>query len=106
MFSGSVGLNAGQSDGAFSKSGFKNWKQSTARFNCHQGSKYHLNSTTSLKTATNPNLKSIDTILDEQRKDILSQKEIKRLQNREIMKKLMIKTLIYLSKDKEKFPQR
>uniref|UniRef100_A0A2S2NXT3 Zinc finger MYM-type protein 1 n=1 Tax=Schizaphis graminum TaxID=13262 RepID=A0A2S2NXT3_SCHGA len=89
MFNGSAGLNVGQSEGVFSKSGFKNWKQSTARFNIHQGSKCHLNSTTSLKTATNTNLKPIDTILDEQRKDILSQKEVKRLQNREIMKKLI-----------------
>jgi len=83
-------LNAGQYEGVFSKSGFKNWKQSTANFNCHQGSKYHLNSSTSLKTATNPNLKSIDTILDEQREDILSQKEeIKRLQNKESINKLI-----------------
>lgn len=89
MFNDSIGLNSGQSEIVFSKSGFKNWKQSTTKFNCHQGSKCHLNSTTSLKTATNPNLKSIDTILDEQRENILSQKEIKRLQNREIMKKLI-----------------
>lgn len=87
MFSKSVGLNAGQFEKVFSKTGFSNWKAAKGKFNVHQGSNYHLYSTTSLKTILNPNSKSIDVILDQQRENIHSQMEIKRLKNRETMKK-------------------
>jgi hypothetical protein len=89
MFFGSVELNAGQFEIVFSKTGFTIWKAATEKFNVHQRSKCHLNSTTSLNTFLNPNSKSICVILDQQREDIRSQKEINRLKNRETMTKLI-----------------
>jgi hypothetical protein len=89
MFCGSIELNAGQFEIVFSKIGFTNWKVATEKFNVHQRLKCHLNSTTLLKTFLNPNSKLIDVILDQQREDIRSQKEINRLKNKETMKKLI-----------------
>ncbi|KAF0703978.1 zinc finger MYM-type protein 1-like, partial [Aphis craccivora] len=65
MFTHSSGINIGQTELTYSKSGFKNWKLATSKFKLHQMSKVHLNSSTSLNNFLN--LKPIDIILDENR---------------------------------------
>jgi len=46
-FTHSSGINIGQTELIYSKSGFKNWKLATSKFKLHQMSKVHLNSSTS-----------------------------------------------------------
>jgi len=87
MFTHSSGINIGQTELTYSKSGFKNWKLATSKFKLHQMSKVHLNSSTSLNNFLN--LKPIDIILDENRELLHSQKEQTRLKNRQIMKRLI-----------------
>lgn len=87
MFSGSTGLNVGQSELTYSKIGFKNWKASTSKFSAHEKSKNHLNSSTSLTSFLNS--KPIDEVIDDQRKNINSVKELTRQKNREVMKRLI-----------------
>lgn len=102
MFSGSVGLNAGQFEVVYSKTGFTNWKAATIKFNTHRGSKCYLNSTTFLKIVLNPNSKSIDVILVQQKENAFSQKEINRLKSREMENKL-IDIVLCLSIDGKPF---
>lgn len=85
MFTNSSGINAGYTDSAYSKVGFNNWKLATTKFKAHQTSNTHLNSITSLKNFLN--LKPIDTVLDEERELIHSQKE------QQIMQRLIDITL-------------
>lgn len=76
MFSGSTGLNIGQSELVYSKIGFKNWKASTSKLSVHEKSKNHLNSSTSLALFLNSKL--IDEVIDDQRKNIDNVKELTR----------------------------
>ncbi|XP_060846280.1 zinc finger MYM-type protein 1-like [Rhopalosiphum padi] len=87
MFNGATGLNAGQSEIVYSKTGFKNWKLATIRFNVHQKTKVHLNSSSALSNFLDS--KSIDVVLDKTCEHINSQKEIQRLKNREIVKRII-----------------
>jgi len=87
MFNGTTGLNAGQSEIVYSKTGFKNWKSATIRFNVHQKTKVHLNNSSALSNFLDS--KSIDVVLDKTCEHINSQKEIQRLKNREIVKPLI-----------------
>lgn len=87
MFTHSSGINIGQAELTYSKSGFKNWKLATSKFKLHQISKAHLNSSTSLNDFLH--LKPIDIVLDENRELVHSQKEQTRLKNRQIMKRLI-----------------
>lgn len=73
MFTNFSGINAGYTDSAYSKVGFNNWKLATTKFKAHQTSNTHLNSVTSLTNFLH--LKPIDTVLDEERALIHSQKE-------------------------------
>lgn len=91
MFTNSSGINAGHTDSAYSKVGFNNWKLATTKFKAHQTSNTHLNSITSLTNFLH--LKPIDTVLDEGREHIHSQKEQQRLKNRQIMQRLIDITL-------------
>ncbi|KAF0748674.1 zinc finger MYM-type protein 1-like [Aphis craccivora] len=89
MFTNSSGINAGYTDSAYSKVGLNNWKLATTK--AHQTSNTHLNSVTSLTNFLH--LKPIDTVLDEKRELIHSQKEQQRLKNRQIMQRLIDITL-------------
>lgn len=91
MFTNSSGINAGYTDSTYSKVGFNNWKLATTKFKAHQTSNTHLNSITSLTNFLH--LKPIDTVLDEERELIHSQKEQQRLKNRQIVQRLIDITL-------------
>ncbi|XP_022181296.1 zinc finger MYM-type protein 1-like [Myzus persicae] len=91
MFTNSSGINAGHTESTYSKVGFNNWKLATTKFKAHQTSNTHLNSITSLTNFLH--LKPIDTVLDEEREHIHSQKEQQRLKNRQIMQRLIDITL-------------
>lgn len=87
MFSGTTGHNVGQCKIVYSKTGFRNWKLATIKFNLHQKTKVHLNSSAALASFINS--KSIADILDDEREHTNSQKEIQRLKNRDILKRLI-----------------
>lgn len=76
MFIGSTGLNVGQSELVYSKLGYKNWKAATSKFSLYEKTKNRLNSSTSLMNFLNS--KPIDVNLDNQIKNIHSQKELTR----------------------------
>lgn len=91
MFNNSNGINIGQTDKAYSKTGYKNWKAATIKFKAHQMSKVHLNCVTSLTNLLQS--KPIDVLLDEERENTRSEKEKQRLLNRKIIQRLIDVTL-------------
>jgi len=73
MFSGAIGLNTGQSEIVYSKTGFRNWKSATLKFNAHQRTKVHLNSSSALSSFVDSKSSGIDVLLDKEREYIISQ---------------------------------
>jgi len=88
-------INGGQIDLAYTSKGFKNWKDSVRSFSRHQASKAHLFSSTSWHNVLNE--KSIDVIMNENKSLVLLEREKERLNNREMMKRL-IDIIIILEK--------
>ena len=76
MFNNSNGINFGQTDKAYTTTGYKNWKTATIKFKTHQMSKVHLNCVTSLSNFLHS--KPIDVLLDEERENTRSQREKQR----------------------------
>jgi len=77
MFNNSNGINVGQTDKAYTKTGFKNWKIATVKFKSHQLSKVHLNCVTSLRSFLHS--KPIYILLNKERENIRSEREKQRL---------------------------
>ncbi|KAF0767777.1 zinc finger MYM-type protein 1-like, partial [Aphis craccivora] len=91
MFNNSNGINVGQTDKAYTTTGYKNWKAATIKFKAHQMSKVHLNCITSLSNFLHS--KPIDVLLDEERELTRSQREEQRLTNRKVIQRLIDVTL-------------
>ncbi|KAL4089624.1 hypothetical protein QTP88_024635 [Uroleucon formosanum] len=91
MFNNSNGINVGQTDKAYTTTGYKNWKTATIKFKTHQMSKVNLNCVTSLSNFLHS--KPIDVLLDEERENTRSQREKQRLINRKVFQRLIDVTL-------------
>jgi len=80
-------LNIGQTEKVFTKTGFNSWYRASERLKSHQMSKYHINSQTAMNNFCNN--KSIDEVIDSNKTLQLSKREAERLNNREVMKRLI-----------------
>lgn len=79
--------NIGQIEKVFTKTGFNSWYRASERLKSHQMSKYHINSKTAMNNFCFK--KSIDEVIDSNKTLQLSKRESERLNNREIMKRLI-----------------
>lgn len=79
--------NFSQLEPTFSKTDFKGWYRALDMFKKHNLTKAHINSTKSLVHFKNS--KSIDKIIDDNKKLYLAKREEERLHNRSIMERLI-----------------
>jgi len=79
--------NIGQTEKVFTKTGFNTWYRASERLKSHQMSKYHINSKTAMNNFCFK--KSIDEVIDSNKTLQLSKRESERLNDREIMKRLI-----------------
>lgn len=102
FFSTNDSSNKGHTDKAFVSTGFKSWNRATESFRVHQGSTCHIQSSKSFSSFMSSEEKSIDVLLNQQREDVLTQKQVEKENNRKVMERL-IDIVVCLAKSGHSF---